>query len=496
VVSQKRLDNELRRLLRSCEEWELLEEVTPIVLDKYQRKVWKYSFEGFDWDIKKPLHLRYHNKVREMYLDAHRGYGKSFLEGCHRLVKMVSYPGWESYTCYPKREQAMYSLGYTQNLMKNSPYLRKMYSRAISKGKTQLQLRNGAYSFIISPSQRTSTGYHVNQGYIGEAARWADDWDEIFEQAILAMTNRKYGQIWLTSSSFGQRGFFYKLLKPFLKNIGRWVNDEEGMIADTIEGIQAWILDVDTTDIYDENDKKRFKKKGDLYYKQEYKCAFLGATETYIPAFIINKQSRVYKTYTWEDIVTGRHQIHWLGIDPGKSNGNLGVAGIRNMGNMGNFLTVYDEIAIDHYTQLIDDLDELEKNQIRCKKWIDSTGNQDQLLDWCESKGIKITGVDFANGEKERLMKQLSMNLRNNGFYLPKHDELCMGHFNYIPFELKGNHIKFPADYHALDALITIDRKFSNKSNFMMGGISTSKAQSQKERKKNKKNRRNRNKII
>lgn len=467
----KRIRQELKRFMNNYEEWEFLSEVTPIVLDKFQEKVWKHSNKGFDTDITKQLHKRYNNKIREVYFDAHRGYGKSFLEGCHRMVKMVLYPGWSSYTVYPKREQAMYSLSYTQQLMKDSPYLRWMWKQALSKGKTQLELRNGSYSFIISPSQRTATGYHVNHGYGGEAARWADEWDDIFEKAILPMTNRKYGQIWLTSSSFGQRGFFYKSLRPFLKNKGIWVNDEPGMIGDTEDGEQAWLVDVNMTDIFSESDKNRFKKKGDLFYRQEYLCEFLGATETYIPAYIVRKQSRVIPQHTWHDIISGKHQVNYLGLDPGKSNGNLGVAGIKNMGTEGNFLTVYQEVAIDHYTELVEALKDIEENQASCRKFIDSTGNQNQLLDWLESSGVKIKGVDFANNVKQELMEQLSKNLRGGGFYLPQNNELCQGHFAYIPFELKGNFIKFPADYHALDALITINKKFSKGGFFKMGGM-------------------------
>lgn len=459
--------------MNTCEEWELLEEITPITLDKFQRKIWKYSFEGYDYDLSKPKHERYHNKIREVNVDAHRGYGKSFLEGCHRLVKMILYPGWQSYTVYPKREQAMYSLQYTQDLMKESVYLRWMYKRAPSKGKTQLHLENGAYSFIVSPSQRTSTGYHVNQGYCGEAARWADEWDDVFEKAILPMTNRKKGQIWKTSSSFGQRGFFYKELMPFLKNRGTWVRNEPGMICDT-EDQQMWILDVDTTDIFDEQDKKGFMRKGDLYYRQEYKCDFLGATETYIPYYIVKKQSRTFDQFTFWDVVKGNHQVNFLGLDPGKSNGNLGVAGIKKMGNMGNFVTVYEEVAIDHYTQLVDSIQKLQSTQNNCKVFIDCTGNQNQLLDWLESKKCKVKGVDFANNEKQRLMEQLSSNLRNNGFYIPTNNDLVQHHFGYIPFELRGNYIHFPADYHALDALICIDKIFKKNMFFKMGSTNLS----------------------
>lgn len=476
----RRLQLELKRLMKTCEEWEFLEEVTPIELDPFQRKVWQKSFEGFDWDLTKPLHQRYTNKVREVDTCAHRGYGKSFLEGCHRMVKMVLYPGWQSYTTYPKREQAMYSLAYTQQLMKDSKYLRHIWKEATSKGKTQLELKNGSYSFIISPSQRTATGYHVNQGYVGEAARWADDWDAIFEQAMLPMTNRKKGQIWRTSSSFGQRGFFYHSIKDYLRNKDIWVNNEPGMIKDEYTGDereQAWLLDVNLTSIFNESDKERFRKKGDLFYRQEYLCDFLGATETYIPPYIINRQSRVFPQFTFEDIINGTIQVHYLGLDPGRSNGNLGVAAIRREGNRGNFLVVYEEVAIDHYTELVTSLEVLQKNQADCKKYIDCTGNQNQLYDWLESKKINITGVDFANGVKQQLMEQLSRNLRNGGFYLPQNNDLCMSQFNYIPFQLTGNLVKFPADYHALDALITINRKFGKGvGGFRMGGLNHPKA--------------------
>ncbi len=443
MVTTKQL-RELKHYIKTLEEWELLEEITPITLQPEQKKVWKDSIDG---------------KVREQVILAHRGYGKSFLEGCHRMIKMITTPNWQSYTVYPKREQAMYSLSYTKSLIQSSPYTDWMVKRAINWGETKIMLQNHSFSFVISPSQRTATGYHVDWGYIGEAARWADDWDDIYKSAINPMTNRKEGVEWLTSSAFGERGFFFHHFKGGNSPTRR-----------------IYKFDVDSTDVYNEDQKIQFEDElGPLLYRQEYKCEFIGSAETFIPQYLINKQSKTLPQYQLNEILDGSVKIDYLGIDPGQAYDLCGLVAIQRQKTGEHNIIYYDEIKLDQYEHLPPMIKTIQDKNPGIKIAMDSTGNLISLEAWFRSIGIRVEGKDFAHGGKQEMYQALSDCLRKNKFYLPSNNNLCMEQLRYIPFKLRGNSIQFPDDtlgHHALHALVTIAPFFSNISGgFILRGF-------------------------
>jgi hypothetical protein len=454
---------ELKSNLNNMEEYEFLEWATPVILDKYQKKIWKKSLEGWNPET-------YENDVREVDMCAHRGYGKSYLEGCHRMVKMVKYPAWESYTCYPKREQAMYSLGYSKSLIAGSPWLSWMMKQALNWGETKVMLPNKSYSFVISPSQRTATGYHVNQGYNGEAARWADDWDDIYNSALQPMTNRKKGQIWKTSSAFGERGYFHKSMKPLLKNRHTWAEDQPGFLGEirnedpkTNEKFikQCWLIDVNITDIFSTAEKEAFKNNlGNMLYKQEYLCEFVGSAETFISQHLINKQSQHIQQYPLHEVINNPRLIDYLGVDPGMSKDKIGLCGIKKEKNNNNNIVLFEEIILDHYTEFTDLLVGLKKGNPNLKISMDSTGNQISLVHWLQSKGVLVNAIDFGSNKKYDLYQTLDKNLRHDNLNLPLNNELLQSQITYIPFKIRGSYVHIDTDNppkHALDALVTIE---------------------------------------
>lgn len=438
MVTKRQL-SELKHWMKTMEEWELFEEITSYTLDKGQRQIWKDSID---------------EKIRRQVILAHRGYGKSWLEGAHRYIKMISNRDWQSYTVYPKREQAMYSLGYTKAFIQASPYTDWMAKKAINWGETKIMLPNKSFSFIISPSSRTATGYHVDQGYCGEAARWADDWDEIYYSAIVPMTNRKKGLIWMTSSAYGERGFFYKEYKK-----------DEG--ADR----KIYCLDVDSTDIYDEEAKQTFADDlGAMLYRQEYLCQFLGSAETFIQLYIINKQSRIIPQIRWIDLVSGDAKVDFLGLDPGKSFDKFGLCGINRVKGGGFETVLYEEIQNDAYETMTEQLVKIQQKNPKMKVHMEATGNQIMYLDWLKSRGVRVEGHEFGNKKKEEFYQRLERSLRMGKLNVPSNNELCMSHLKYIPYQLRGTHIHFPDEnlggHHALHAMVVIDLGVSGRGHF------------------------------
>lgn len=430
MVNKRQLA-ELKSWMRKYEEWELFEEITGFELQKEQLQIWKDS-------VRKP-------NLRIQVILAHRGWGKSWLEGAHRFIKMIKNRAWESYTVYPKREQAMYSLGYTKAFIQGSPYTNWMAKKAINWGETKIMLPNKSFSFIISPSSRTATGYHVDWGYCGEAARWADDWDEIYYSAILPMTNRKEGVIWQTSSAFGERGFFYKEYKK-----------------GQTDSREIYCVDVDSSGIYNDEAKQAFKEDlGSMLYRQEYECKFIGSAETFIQLYLINRQSRHIPQAKWADVVQGFQELDYLGLDPGQSFDKFGVVGIKRNIHGDKEIVMYDEVQNEAYELMTNQIKAVQEHNPNIQIFMESTGNQIMYLQWLQSKGINVVGEEFGNNKKQEMYQRLESSLRSGKLYVPINNELCMSQLKYIPYKLKGTHIQFPDEnlggHHALHALVVID---------------------------------------
>lgn len=427
--------------MNNLEQWELFDElmkegvssdVEPIHLQKDQITIWKDA-------------VKMRPKLRRQIILAHRGYGKSWLEGAHRFINMITIPGWQSYTVYPKLDQGKYSLRYTKQFIEECPLTRWMKKRAFNWGETYVNLSNKSFSFLISPSSRTATGYHVDFGYCGEAARWDDNWDEIFKSAIVPMTNRKEGVIWLTSSAFGERGFFYE---QFQKG-----NSDERKV---------YKLDVDSTGIYDEADKNTFRDDlGSMLYRQEYECQFLGSAETFIQVYIINRQSKDIPQYKWIDVVNGFAQCDAIGLDPGQNFDKFGIVGVKRIASGQYDVVMYTEIQNDAYTIMTEQILSAQQHNPRMKIYLESTGNQIMYAGWLRSKGVRLEEVSFNSKTKMEYYQRLESNLRNRRLWLPKNSDLCMSELKYIPYQMRGNYVHFPdqalGGHHALHALVVID---------------------------------------
>ncbi len=438
-VATARQKKELGQWIKKYEPWELFEELMktavvgdeePITLEKNQKQIWKDSLD---------------EKIRRQYILAHRGYGKSWLEGAHRFISMLTTPGWQSYTIYPKMDQAKYSLRYTKDFITMSPYTDWLKKKALNWGEQQISLHNHSVSFVISPSSRTATGYHVNQGYVGEAARWADEWDEIFYSAIVPMTNRKEGLIWATSSAYGERGFFYNEHKK-----------------DENETRKKYTLSIDDTDVYTSEDKSTFYDDlGTVLYQQEYGCQFVGSAETFIQQYIINKQTRQMPRISWVDVVTGTDKVDYLGLDPGKNFDKFGICGLKRVGKGRFEAQLYEELQIDGYGEMLDQIKQAQKLNPKMNIFMESTGNQIMYLDWLRTEGVRVEGYEFGNTKKQEAYQRLERYLRNANIYLPHDNELCMTQLKYIPYKMRGTHIHFPDEnlggHHTLHALVVID---------------------------------------
>lgn len=151
----------------------------------------------------------------------------------------------------------------------------------------------------------------------------------------------------------------------------------------------------------------------------------------------------------------------YLGLDPGKSIDKFGICGIKRVGANNNEIVLYEEFQNDAYDVMAGQIKQVQSYNPRMKIFMESTGNQIMYMDWLKSIGVRVSGEEFGNNNKEELYKRLERNLRNGYLSVPSNNDLCMSQLKYIPYQLKGTHIHFPDEkiggHHALHGLVVID---------------------------------------
>ena len=145
---------------------------------------------------------------------------------------------------------------YQQALLKQHSELDYVDLGLLTDMKSEFELPNGSRIVSLPPNEETIRGYSKPRLVVlDEASRIPDDVYLCLRPMRLASPNM---ELWMISTPFGQRGFFYReSLNPTIKKFKHTVQD-----ALRLGRVSEQFID-------DE------RKKGDLYYRQEFMCEFL-----------------------------------------------------------------------------------------------------------------------------------------------------------------------------------------------------------------------------
>jgi Terminase large subunit, T4likevirus-type, N-terminal len=150
---------------------------------------------------------------------------------------------------------------YQQALLRQHQELDYVDLGLLTDAKSEFELPNGSRIVSLPPNEETIRGYSKPRLVVlDEASRIPDDVYLCLRPMKLASPN---WELWLISTPFGQRGFFYQESRnPSIKKFKHTVDD-------------ALRLGRVTQQFIDEE-----RKKGDIYFRQEFQCEFVSNLQT------------------------------------------------------------------------------------------------------------------------------------------------------------------------------------------------------------------------
>lgn len=204
----------------------------------------------------------------ENHVLVHRQGGKSRIIGVKASIVAITEPGslilnvsrsWRQSLELARKIRESLTL-YQQSLQKQHEDF-DVELGLLTDTKSEFELPNGSRIVSLPPNEETIRGYSKPRLVIlDEASRIADDVYLCLRPMRLMSPN---WELWMISTPFGQRGFFYQETRnPTIKKYKHMIWDalKTGRVS------QSFI---------DEE-----KKKGDLYFRQEFECEFLSNMQT------------------------------------------------------------------------------------------------------------------------------------------------------------------------------------------------------------------------
>ena len=198
----------------------------------------------------------------------------------------------------------------------HKPWIRKPYSRNITKG--SIRLNNGS-SIISRPVGTTGDsvrGFTGHVLYLNESSRMSEF---VFEAAkpILLTTD---GEIWMDSTPFGKKGYFYN---SFINKHKRWkvfyVSSEECIENRAISA--TWTKEQRKSALeFLEQEKKDMTK---LQYGQEYLGKFMEDLNQLFSDELIQKLCILSGSRGVSSAYSSPHRDYFLGVDLARMGGDL-----------------------------------------------------------------------------------------------------------------------------------------------------------------------------
>jgi Terminase large subunit, T4likevirus-type, N-terminal len=218
---------------------------------------------GFEPDARQAELLR--RDVRRLVLNCTRQWGKSTVTAAKAVARAQEREGSLTLVVSPSARQS------GEFLRKAAAFLRRMGIRPRGDGDNEISLLlpNGSRLVGLPGTEATVRGFSaVSLMLIDEAARVSDE----MYKSVRPMLAVGDGDLWLMSTPFGKRGFFWE----------EWANGGEGwervaVPATACPRILASFLEEERRSL------------GDRWFRQEYLCEFLEADDVLFKREVVER---------------------------------------------------------------------------------------------------------------------------------------------------------------------------------------------------------------
>jgi len=230
---------------------------------KEMRRTEEEDWPGFEPDERQEDLLR--RDVRRLLLNCTRQWGKSTITAAKAVARAREREGSLTLVVSPSARQS------GEFLRKAAAFVRRMGIRPRGDGDNEISLLfpNGSRLVGLPGTEATVRGFSaVSLMLIDEAARVSDE----MYKSVRPMLAVGDGDLWLMSTPFGKRGFFWE---EWADGGTQW----ERVVVPATEccRIQASFLEEERRSL------------GDRWYRQEYLCEFLEGDDVLFPREMIER---------------------------------------------------------------------------------------------------------------------------------------------------------------------------------------------------------------
>ena len=209
--------------------------------------------------------------------------GKTTISAITAIERMVSDKGIRIIVASLSEDQAKLII------LMALDYAEKHYKKMIAKGKdkptlNRIRLTNGS-EILARPVGQTGDalrGFTGNILILDEASRFS----ELIMEAATPTLLTTAGEIWICSTPFGRKGFFYKAFLNKDKRYKVWHINAEDVIKNR-KISKGWTKEQKASAIgFMESERK---EKSDFQYRQEYRAEFIEDLRQYFPDELIER---------------------------------------------------------------------------------------------------------------------------------------------------------------------------------------------------------------
>jgi hypothetical protein len=213
---------------------------------------WALRRLGFEADATQARVLN--ARTNRVLLNCTRQWGKSTVTAAKAVHEAYTHEGSLTIAVSPTARQT------GEFLRKAEDFVRKLGLRAKGDGDNEMSLAfpNGSRIVGLPGTEATVRGYSaVSLLLVDEASRVSDD----LYRAIRPMLAVSGGTLWLMSTPFGKRGFFYET----------WAHGGDAWERVSVRAEECGRI----SPIFLEEERRA---QGERWYRQEYGCEFVDAT--------------------------------------------------------------------------------------------------------------------------------------------------------------------------------------------------------------------------
>ena len=259
----------------------------------------------------------------------------------------------------------------------------------------------------LPPSESTIRGYTADIVFIDEAAHISSD--DLYYEVIMPMVIRTGGRIVMTSTPYGQSGFYYDM---YLE----WSQDNRAKIFQfpALKDGKPLAPGVDIRDL-----EIQRASMGPIRFAVEYLAEFVDDGVLFFPTTLVKSACSDYELSQYGS-ADGEY---YMGVDWGKQNSST-VVTIVQKNRMGPHRIVFvKEFQQVSYDQVIGHIANYAE-RFKIKKCLADTGAGLAQIDQLKAMGLRIEGFNFTVQSKVDLFSHLRLLMETNDLELPNIEKL------------------------------------------------------------------------